>query len=88
MAALQNMPGVGPKMQVVEDESGKLPDVLVTRLQGTHVVVAHAQSVLENELGWVAYPPQRQLVDFPLPFFAGNEWDIGEGPPVVNTWIP
>ncbi|PKI78912.1 hypothetical protein CRG98_000685 [Punica granatum] len=37
-----NMPGVGPKMQVAKDESGKLPDVLVARLHGTRVVVAHA----------------------------------------------
>ncbi|PKI79381.1 hypothetical protein CRG98_000227 [Punica granatum] len=42
MVALLNMPGVGPKMQVAEDESGKLPNVLVTRLQRTCVVVAHA----------------------------------------------
>ncbi|PKI48115.1 hypothetical protein CRG98_031477 [Punica granatum] len=34
--------GMGPKIQVAEDESGKLPDVLVARLQETRVVVAHA----------------------------------------------
>ncbi|PKI48925.1 hypothetical protein CRG98_030701 [Punica granatum] len=32
MAALLNIPGVCPKMQVAEDELGKLPDVLVARL--------------------------------------------------------
>ncbi|PKI26060.1 hypothetical protein CRG98_049251 [Punica granatum] len=42
MTALLNIPGVGPRIQVEEDESGKLPNVLVARLQETRVVVAHA----------------------------------------------